>query len=318
MSPMRRIVRNLSIILTPLVLLATVMIAFGPAAVGASGIAVGFGRIWIASPPTASVVVLDPGSGRVLREIGVGGEPSALATGAGAVWVTNRADGTVSMIDPESGSVRDLIPIGREPEGIAVDSDAVWVTNGGDGSLVRLNPSTGETTQTLALDNPPHGVALTPDGVYVAVRSTGIEHRGGTLEALLVTGPQSLDPAIEGFGLIPVLTLTNDGLVGFRRVGGVEGSQLVPNLAVALPAPTDGGRTYTFQCARASATRMETSSSPRTSSARSSASSSSSPTPVAGGTTRESSGPTGALPASRVISPAASRWTALPEPSRST
>ena len=36
MSPMRRIVRNLSIILTPLVLLATVMIAFGPAAVGAS------------------------------------------------------------------------------------------------------------------------------------------------------------------------------------------------------------------------------------------------------------------------------------------
>jgi YVTN family beta-propeller protein len=218
-----------------------------PAAVGASGIAVGFGRIWIASPPTASVVALDPGSGRVLREIGVGGEPSALATGAGAVWVTNRADGTVSMIDPESDSVRDLIPIGREPEGIAVDSDAVWVTNGGDGSLVRLNPSTGETTQTLALDNPPHGVALTPDGVYVAVRSTGIEHRGGTLEALLGTGPQSLDPAIEGFGLIPVLTLTNDGLVGFRRVGGVEGSQLVPNLAVALPAPTDGGRTYTFQ-----------------------------------------------------------------------
>jgi hypothetical protein len=36
MSPMQRIVRNLSIILTPLVLLATVMIAFGPAAVGAS------------------------------------------------------------------------------------------------------------------------------------------------------------------------------------------------------------------------------------------------------------------------------------------
>src|SRR5215213_9226446 len=36
MSSMRRIVRNLSIILTPLVLLATLMIAFGPASVGAS------------------------------------------------------------------------------------------------------------------------------------------------------------------------------------------------------------------------------------------------------------------------------------------
>jgi YVTN family beta-propeller protein len=218
-----------------------------PAAVGASAIAVGFGRVWIASPPTASVVALDPSSGRVLREIGVGGEPSALATGARAVWVTNRADGTVSMIDAESGSVRDLIPVGPEPEGVAVDPDAVWVTNGGDGSLVRLDPADGRVARTVALDNPPHGIASTPEGVYVAVRSTGIEHRGGALEALLGLGVGSLDPAVEGFGLSPILVLTNDGLVGFRRVGGVEGAQLVPNLAVALPTPTDGGKTYTFQ-----------------------------------------------------------------------
>ncbi|MEO7908381.1 MAG: DUF4331 domain-containing protein [Roseiflexaceae bacterium] len=36
MSPMQRIVRNLSLILTPLVLLATVMVGFGPGSVGAS------------------------------------------------------------------------------------------------------------------------------------------------------------------------------------------------------------------------------------------------------------------------------------------
>jgi peptide/nickel transport system substrate-binding protein len=41
--------------------------------------------------------------------------------------------------------------------------------------------------------------------------------------------------------------MTHDGLVSFRKVGGVEGIQLVPDLAVALPTPTDGGRTYTFQ-----------------------------------------------------------------------
>jgi len=48
----------------------------------------------------------------------------------------------------------------------------------------------------------------------------------------------------------PVLTLTNDGLVGFRRVGRVQGAQLVPDLAVALPTPTDGGKTYTLQVRR--------------------------------------------------------------------
>jgi peptide/nickel transport system substrate-binding protein len=40
--------------------------------------------------------------------------------------------------------------------------------------------------------------------------------------------------------------MTSDGLVGYGRVGGVAGNELVPDLAVALPAPTDHGLTYTF------------------------------------------------------------------------
>ena len=43
-----------------------------------------------------------------------------------------------------------------------------------------------------------------------------------------------------------MLTMTNDGLVAFRKVGGVEGTQLVPDLAISLPTPTDRGTTYTF------------------------------------------------------------------------
>ena len=35
----------------------------------------------------------------------------------------------------------------------------------------------------------------------------------------------------------------NDGLVGFRRVGGLDGAALVPDLATSIPVPTDGGRT---------------------------------------------------------------------------
>jgi peptide/nickel transport system substrate-binding protein len=44
--------------------------------------------------------------------------------------------------------------------------------------------------------------------------------------------------------------MTNDGLTGFKRAGGAEGGDLVPNLAVALPHPTDGGKTYTFRLRR--------------------------------------------------------------------
>ena len=56
----------------------------------------------------------------------------------------------------------------------------------------------------------------------------------------------SLDPA---WSYSPtgdsLLGLTNDGLVGFRHVGGRPGATLVPDLATAMPTSTDGGRTWT-------------------------------------------------------------------------
>ena len=41
--------------------------------------------------------------------------------------------------------------------------------------------------------------------------------------------------------------MTGDGLTAFNQVSGLAGTQPVPDLATSLPAPTGGGRTYTFQ-----------------------------------------------------------------------
>lgn len=218
-----------------------------PAVIGASGVAVGFSRVWVVSPSSASVVAIDPRSGRVVKTIGVGGEPSAVAVGAGAVWVANRADGTISKIDPQSLSVNGTIPVGRAPEGIAAGPGVVWIANGVDRTLVRLDPSSSAIVKTVRLGNPPQGLALTSEGVYVAVQSTGAEHRGGTLSVVLPFGPKSIDPALSYFEAAGMRLLTNDGLVSFRKVGGVEGTQLVPDLAAALPVPSDGGKRYTFE-----------------------------------------------------------------------
>ena len=57
-----------------------------------------------------------------------------------------------------------------------------------------------------------------------------------------------MDPALA-FGVTQATVanhLTNDGLVAFRHVGGAAGSLLVPDLATAIPQPTDDGRTYRF------------------------------------------------------------------------
>ena len=72
-------------------------------------------------------------------------------------------------------------------------------------------------------------------------------HAGGTYTILANSAFGVADPAqnytLEEWQL---LIDTHDGLVQFERVGGVAGTKIVPDLATALPTPTDGGKTYLF------------------------------------------------------------------------
>jgi YVTN family beta-propeller protein len=223
-----------------------------PAIVGATGVAAGLGRVWVISPSSASLIVLDPRSSEILDRVGVGVGAAAVSTGGGAVWVANQGDGTVSKIDPRARAVVDTIQVGRSPSAVAASPQGVWVANAGDGTLSRIDPVSDKVAKTVSLKNEPQGLAVTPAGVYVAVRTTGQEHRGGTLRVRYCACSRDqladLDPGLAPApGGWSILTMTNDGLVGFRRVGGVKGVELVPDLAVSLPTPGDGGKTYTFR-----------------------------------------------------------------------
>jgi hypothetical protein len=75
--------------------------------------------------------------------------------------------------------------------------------------------------------------------------SPAIEHTGGTL-VLLHTRPILLDPALQADITPPQSDgLTRDGLVTFNHVSGPAGTQLVPDLALTIPTPTDGETAYT-------------------------------------------------------------------------
>ena len=87
--------------------------------------------------------------------------------------------------------------------------------------------------------------------MYTAVRTSGLVHKGGTLKVIQSGGRSeaTFDPG-TCYDTTCEQTLLNvyDGLVGYRRVGGIAGSRLAPDLALTgLPTPTDGGRTYTFR-----------------------------------------------------------------------
>jgi ABC-type transport system substrate-binding protein len=217
-----------------------------------TGLACGGGSVWVSSEPSGSVVQIRADSGDEVGTISTGRGTSAIAYGAKAVWVTNTLVGTVSKIDPLRGSVVDTVQLraGDGPAGIAIGRDGVWVSNELSGTLARVDPRTGRIVKRLSVGNRPHAVAVVGDSVWVGLSASGAGHRGGTLRILTAqTFPAgAFDPVNAGSILLAqVLGLTNDGLTALRRTSGIEGEGLVPDLAVSLPTPTNGGRTYTFQ-----------------------------------------------------------------------
>ena len=224
--------------------LGTTPIGTRPAA-----LAVGAGAVWVASESDDRVLRLDPATGEVREDIPVGSGPAAIAVSGDAVWVANRLDGTISRIDPHRGVVTDTIAVGDGPSDITAASHFLWVSNELAGTLTEVDPHAVRVVRTLRLGGRPQALTAAGGSLFVGVAAAGAAHRGGTL-TLLMQNPEfdSLDPAtLSSLTPTQLLGLTNDGLVTLNHTGGAAGLQVVPDLAVSLPAPADSGTTYTFK-----------------------------------------------------------------------
>jgi len=140
------------------------------------------------------------------------------------------------------------IPVGTGPDSVAVGSDGVWVSGEFSEEIVRIDPAEDVVVERVPIANRPKGLAISESRVWFAVQASGVGHRGGRL----VVGPGglegSIDPSYMSWaGTISSLSAAYDGLVGYARRGGSEGTQIVPNLAVSLPVVTAGETRYEFR-----------------------------------------------------------------------
>jgi ABC-type transport system substrate-binding protein/DNA-binding SARP family transcriptional activator len=217
-----------------------------PLGASPAGLAAGEGGIWVTSPDSGQLLLVDPHSNRVSRSFQVGVSSAGVAVGAGSVWVGDRG-GAVARVDPVTGRAR-KVRTGGAPAGIAFADSAVWVADGQGGSVWRIGPQAG-SVRSIHVGNQPTALAPAGGGVLVTVLPSLASHRGGTLTLLAQLSPQDQATDLAAAWFPPIwqmLSVTNDGLVGYRRTGGPVGNTLVPDLATALPAPVDGGRTYIF------------------------------------------------------------------------
>jgi len=214
-----------------------------------SGIAVDERGVWVVDAEAGKLTKLDPASG-ISQTVSVGNGPTAIALAEGSAWVANSLDGTVTRVDEDTNQVVSTIKVGDGASGIAAHDGSLWVSSEFAGTVTRIDAHSGKIVDTLHVGSRPQAVAAGSD-VWVSVRSSGVEHRGGTLTVLSSTIRPTIDPALAYDPVSwSILSTTNDGLIAFRRVGGSDGGQLVPDLATSFPTVADGGKTYTFQLRR--------------------------------------------------------------------
>jgi YVTN family beta-propeller protein len=226
-----------------------------PVGANPTAIAAGAGAIWVASEEAGTVTRVDARSGTVVRAINVGNGPSAIATGAGAVWVVNRQDGTLSRIDPATNAVSGTVHVGSDPTGVTAGDGSVWVAGGEDRAVVQVDPDGPRVLKSIDVGSSPSAIATAGGAVWTATVAPQAAHRGGVLRVLLPENPQYppnglpidwLDPAGYYWATYQLTSLAYDGLVAYRRVGGVAGATLVGALATEAPPPSRDGRTYVF------------------------------------------------------------------------
>jgi YVTN family beta-propeller protein len=216
---------------------------------GPDGIAVSPDAVWVANSEDGTVTRIDPATGQPSGPMQVGSGPAGIAVTRTAVWVANSLDRTVSKLDPATGQQKALITVGDGPGAIAAASDGVWVSDQNDATLDRIDPRTGLVNRVVPMGSSPQGIAAVAGaGVWVAAGPfAAASHRGGMLTEVSAAFPLSLDPVHEVSTVAtPALAAVYDGLVAFRKAGGVQGDTLVPDLAMTLPRAADGGTTYTF------------------------------------------------------------------------
>jgi len=221
----------------------SIALGFAPTALAADG-----SQIWAAGYDSATIDEVDLRSAQVIDTLAVGQGPAAVAVSRGSVWVTNSLDGTLTRIDEAAARTLATIPVGSGPAGIAASGGRIWVANEYSGTVAEVDPERDDVQGRSPTGGEPATLVSAGGRLWVGAGPAAGLHRGGTLTLAETAHLPTVDPAFEDTAEPPTLPrLAYDTLVTFDNAPGATGLRLVPDLALQLPQPTDGGRTYVFR-----------------------------------------------------------------------
>jgi YVTN family beta-propeller protein len=137
----------------------------------AHGLAFGNGAAWVVLGGLSQILRIDAND-ETRKAIPVGSLPSGVAVGFGAVWVASANDDTVWRVNAAIGRVDDVVHVGDRPDGVAVAAGSVWVANHHAGTVSRIDPRTNRVVATVRTGYFPLGIAGGADGVWITISGT--------------------------------------------------------------------------------------------------------------------------------------------------
>jgi ABC-type transport system substrate-binding protein len=205
------------------------------------------GAVWVAEGG-GSVAKIDPIANAVVARTKLHRWVSDLAVGDGFVWVSVIGDDAVYKLSEDDLSVQKALPSGPDPERLSTAAGHVWIANTGARAVSLVAEDTGARSQLVTRSEP--ATVVVHDGLVwtgAALPQPPLP-RGGVELRVSVQSSLHADPVQRGAPIDDQLSYaTCANLLDYPDSAGLDGTQLRPEIAAAMPSLSRDGRTYTFR-----------------------------------------------------------------------
>lgn len=140
-----------------------------------SGIAVGFGSVWVPNCGDSTMSRIDVSTGTVTATFPMtfADSEGGIATGAGSVWLMKDTNGTLARLDPVTNTVTHEIAVAPGSCAVAFGADAVFVTSTRESVLTRVDPHTNSVVAKIQVGPGPRFLALGEGSVWTFNQKDG-------------------------------------------------------------------------------------------------------------------------------------------------
>ena len=151
---------------------ATVQLAGEPC----SGLAVGFGSVWIplcGKPPTLARVDASRNEVTALFQVGPAGPEGGVTTSTDSVWVVTDKDGSLARIDPDTGTVRQTVRVPAGSYNPRFYEGRIWVTRADGAEITAVDALTGAVLGTTGTGPGPRFLASGAGSIWTLNQGDG-------------------------------------------------------------------------------------------------------------------------------------------------